>query len=382
MTWSRRVEHERRRVRRDGLGSAVVGERDADERRPRRRARRLRRPHRCASTASVGVGCHPDGAHYGGSVLARRVIGALESPCGCCGAAAAGAGRSWCCCTTGWEVVRRRRSTCRWRRSSASSTSSPRRTASIDLDTAVDAPDDDAPNAPTLRRRSSCPSTMALPTGPTSCSRPSSSGVCRRRSTSPPTSSTAVRRSPTAAGRSAGPAWRTWRRRGFATIGSHTHTHRVLAGASATDAADEIARSVGLIEERLGRPCQHFAYPKAIAPSPAAEVVVRRQFRTAALAGNVINRAGATDLHRLGRHAVTVADDDDVVPPQGGRRDAPRGLAARASGRLAGATPLRLTRGRRRRGRAGRWCRPGRRSALSRSGGRGRAGTAPRPRRS
>ena len=98
---------------------------------------------------------------------------------------------------------------------------------------------------------------------------------------------------------------------GFATIGSHTHTHRVLAGASAADTADEIARSVGLIEERLGRPCHHFAYPKAIAPSPAAEVVVRRQFTTAALAGNVVNRAGATDLHRLGRHAVTVADDDD-----------------------------------------------------------------------
>ena len=98
---------------------------------------------------------------------------------------------------------------------------------------------------------------------------------------------------------------------GFATIGSHTHTHRVLGGASGTVTADEIARSVGLIEEHLARSCRHFAYPKAIAPSPAAEVVVRRHFRTAALAGNVINRAGATDLHRLGRHAVTVADDDD-----------------------------------------------------------------------
>ena len=97
---------------------------------------------------------------------------------------------------------------------------------------------------------------------------------------------------------------------GFASIGSHTHTHRVLAGASAPDAADEIARSVGLLEERLGRPCHHFAYPKAIAPSPAAEVVVRRHFMTAALAGNILNVAGATDLHRLGRHALTVADDD------------------------------------------------------------------------
>ena len=97
---------------------------------------------------------------------------------------------------------------------------------------------------------------------------------------------------------------------GLATIGSHTHTHRVLAGASAAEAADEVARSVGLIEDRLARPCRHFAYPKAIAPSPAAEVVVRRRFATAALAGNIPNVAGATDLHRLGRHALTVADDD------------------------------------------------------------------------
>ena len=97
---------------------------------------------------------------------------------------------------------------------------------------------------------------------------------------------------------------------GLATIGSHTHTHRVLADASASDTVAEVARSVGLIEERLGRPCPHFAYPKAIAPSPAAEVVVRRRFTTAALAGNAVNVAGATDLHRLGRHALTVADDE------------------------------------------------------------------------
>jgi peptidoglycan/xylan/chitin deacetylase (PgdA/CDA1 family) len=97
---------------------------------------------------------------------------------------------------------------------------------------------------------------------------------------------------------------------GAAQIASHGHTHRVLADVPAAEAADEVNRSVGLIEDRLGRPCRHFAYPKAIAPSPAAEVVVRRRFATAALAGNVANVAEATDLHRLGRHAVTVADDD------------------------------------------------------------------------
>ena len=98
---------------------------------------------------------------------------------------------------------------------------------------------------------------------------------------------------------------------GLVTIASHTHTHRVLAIASPSEATDEIDRSVGLIEDRLARPCRHFAYPRAIAPSAAAEIVVRRRFTTAALAGNAPNVAGATDLHRLGRHAITAADDDD-----------------------------------------------------------------------
>ena len=108
---------------------------------------------------------------------------------------------------------------------------------------------------------------------------------------------------------------------GLATVASHTHTHRVLAGTSADEAGDELDRSIGLIEDRLGRPCHHFAYPKAVAPSPAAEVVVRRRFATAALAGNRVNGPGA-DLHRLGRHAVTVADDAAAFrrTAAGGRR--------------------------------------------------------------
>jgi peptidoglycan/xylan/chitin deacetylase (PgdA/CDA1 family) len=93
------------------------------------------------------------------------------------------------------------------------------------------------------------------------------------------------------------------------TIGSHTHTHRVLAAASAQEAAAEVDRSIGLVEDRLARPCRHFAYPKAVPPSAAAEVVVRRRFATAALAGNVANVRGRTDLHRIGRHPLAVDDD-------------------------------------------------------------------------
>src|SRR5690606_4613381 len=76
------------------------------------------------------------------------------------------------------------------------------------------------------------------------------------------------------------------------TVGSHTHSHRVLAGVSGDEAAEELDRSIGLIEERLGVPCRHFAYPKAIAGSPAAEVAVRRRFVSACLAGNRVNRRG------------------------------------------------------------------------------------------
>jgi peptidoglycan/xylan/chitin deacetylase (PgdA/CDA1 family) len=99
---------------------------------------------------------------------------------------------------------------------------------------------------------------------------------------------------------------------GLATIGSHTHTHRVFANADAQVAADEVGRSQELIEDRLDVPCRHFAYPKAIAPAPAAEVLVRRRFDSAVLAGNRLNVAGDNDVHRLGRHAITNSDDAEL----------------------------------------------------------------------
>jgi peptidoglycan/xylan/chitin deacetylase (PgdA/CDA1 family) len=129
---------------------------------------------------------------------------------------------------------------------------------------------------------------------------------------------------------------------GLVTVGSHTHTHRVLADASTSEAVTELDRSIGLIEDRLGVVCRHFAYPKAIAGSAAAEVVVRRRFATASLAGNRVNRPGHADLHRLGRHGLTVADDSKAFlrKVNGGawlegwlreRRDASRSQLNRAS---------------------------------------------------
>jgi len=95
---------------------------------------------------------------------------------------------------------------------------------------------------------------------------------------------------------------------GLVTIGSHTHTHRLLDRVDGLEAAVELDRSIGLIEDRLGVPCTHFAYPKALRGSPAAEREVRRRFRTAALAGTRPNAYGATDLHRLHRSPVQVSD--------------------------------------------------------------------------
>jgi peptidoglycan/xylan/chitin deacetylase (PgdA/CDA1 family) len=98
---------------------------------------------------------------------------------------------------------------------------------------------------------------------------------------------------------------------GLVAIGSHTHTHRVMAGLTTQQAADEVDRAMELIENRLGVTPAHFAYPKAVAPSPAAEVVVRRRHASAVLAGNRVAHAGG-DAYLLGRHALTVADDEQA----------------------------------------------------------------------
>ena len=64
------------------------------------------------------------------------------------------------------------------------------------------------------------------------------------------------------------------------------HAHARADGRARRPTADEeLERSIALIEEHLGRPCDHFAYPKGVAGTPAADAAVRRRFRSAALAG-------------------------------------------------------------------------------------------------
>ena len=94
---------------------------------------------------------------------------------------------------------------------------------------------------------------------------------------------------------------------GLVTIGSHTHHHSDLSRATESEAEAEMCRSKELIEDRLGLPCDHFAYPWGKA-SAAAERTARRHFSSAALDAWRTNRAGRIDPFRLGRTPVFRSD--------------------------------------------------------------------------
>ncbi len=109
---------------------------------------------------------------------------------------------------------------------------------------------------------------------------------------------------------------------GLVTIGSHTHTHALLDRADPAVIADELDRSIELIGEHIGTPPAHFAYPKALPGSDAAEAEVRRRFTTAALARSRVNEPGKSDLHRLWRTPIQRSDGHEffVAKANGGMR--------------------------------------------------------------
>lgn len=92
------------------------------------------------------------------------------------------------------------------------------------------------------------------------------------------------------------------------TIGSHTHTHALLDRLADAEIADELDRSIDLIGEHVGAAPRHFAYPKALPPSPAADRAVRARFDSAAIAGTRPNVYGDTDVHLLRRSPVQRSD--------------------------------------------------------------------------
>ena len=95
---------------------------------------------------------------------------------------------------------------------------------------------------------------------------------------------------------------------GFAVVGSHSHSHALLDRVDGSTARDELDRSSRMIEDRLGRPCRHFAYPKALLGSPAVEDEVRRRFESAVLAGGRVNVPATTDPFRIWRTPIQTAD--------------------------------------------------------------------------
>jgi peptidoglycan/xylan/chitin deacetylase (PgdA/CDA1 family) len=93
---------------------------------------------------------------------------------------------------------------------------------------------------------------------------------------------------------------------GLVTVGSHTHTHADLSGATERQADEEMRRSKEIIEDRLGIACRHFAYPWSVG-SVAAERVARQLFDSAAIAWGT-NRWRSFDAHRLARVPVLRSD--------------------------------------------------------------------------
>jgi peptidoglycan/xylan/chitin deacetylase (PgdA/CDA1 family) len=93
---------------------------------------------------------------------------------------------------------------------------------------------------------------------------------------------------------------------GLITVGAHTHSHCDLSRASDEEAEQEVMTSKGLIEDRLGVECKHFAYPWSYS-SPGSERVVKEVFASAAL-NWATNRRGSFDFHELGRTPVLRSD--------------------------------------------------------------------------
>jgi peptidoglycan/xylan/chitin deacetylase (PgdA/CDA1 family) len=109
---------------------------------------------------------------------------------------------------------------------------------------------------------------------------------------------------------------------GYLTVGSHTHSHALLDRLDPEAVPRELDRSIELIGEHLGVVADHFAYPKALRGSAAAEASVRERFRSAALAGTRPNPYGRSDPWSLWRSPIQVRDGFDgfVAKADGGLR--------------------------------------------------------------
>jgi peptidoglycan/xylan/chitin deacetylase (PgdA/CDA1 family) len=94
---------------------------------------------------------------------------------------------------------------------------------------------------------------------------------------------------------------------GLVTVGSHTHSHADLSRADENTAREEMRRSKGVIEDRLGKACRHFAFPWSVA-SPAALRAASETFDSVASDAWRTNTIKNIDVHRLGRTPVLRSD--------------------------------------------------------------------------
>lgn len=104
------------------------------------------------------------------------------------------------------------------------------------------------------------------------------------------------------------------------TIASHTHSHFELPFLSDAEILDELDRCDSLLQERLGQPMRHFAYPRGVW-NDRVELLVKDRYATIALADG-----GAIKLDSFFRYRIP------RVPAL--RSDGMRWFNARISGRL------------------------------------------------
>jgi peptidoglycan/xylan/chitin deacetylase (PgdA/CDA1 family) len=136
----------------------------------------------------------------------------------------------------------------------------------------------------------------------------------------------------------AGPGTLTWSQlaealaTGLVTAGAHTHGHVDLSRATQQEADDEMRHSKDLVEDHLGTPCPHFAFPWAVG-SDAAQAVARSLFETSALDAWRTNRRATLDPHRLGRTPVLRSDGVVFFRAKARGRLDTEGLAYRAARR-------------------------------------------------
>ena len=94
-------------------------------------------------------------------------------------------------------------------------------------------------------------------------------------------------------------------------IGSHGCTHRILTRLPVEEANEELVRSKAVIERRVGREVQHFAFPNEAASAALLRMAACAGYRTACVGGSATAADGQRAirvLRRLGMHEAVCSD--------------------------------------------------------------------------